>query len=151
MNFTMRCVELVKQFEGFRNTPYKDIAGFKTIGWGHKLEVGNPEYFNFDRIPITDDHADFLLDDDLYAASLCLHPLEAYINQNQFDALTSLVFNIGSERFRTSTLKKFIISEFWDLAADEFLRWDHVNGIEEPGLRRRREAERALFIKEDTT
>jgi lysozyme len=69
------------------------------------------------------------------------------LTQNQFDALVSFVFNLGVGNFRTSTLLKKLNAGDNDGAAQEFGRWIHAGGKALPGLVRRREAERALFLK----
>lgn len=72
------------------------------------------------------------------------------LNQNQWDALVCLVYNIGQAAFRGSTLLRLINQRDFKGAAEEFLKWDkeHRNGVlvEDPGLLRRREAERTLFL-----
>lgn len=81
----------------------------------------------------------------LFVSSVTPVPL----NQNQFDALVSLVFNIGQGRYATSTLRKKLHAQDYDGAAAEFDRWvkGTVDGVKQklPGLVTRRAAERALF------
>ena len=68
------------------------------------------------------------------------------MTQNQFDALVSLVFNIGGANFASSTLvKKFNAGDIQG-AADQFPRWKNASGKEMKGLVRRRAAERELFL-----
>ena len=68
------------------------------------------------------------------------------INQNQFDALVSLAFNIGGPNFAGSTLVKKLNSGDPRGAADQFPRWKFADGKEMRGLVRRRAAERELFL-----
>lgn len=72
----------------------------------------------------------------------CVVPM---LSQNQFDALCSLVYNIGPGAFRGSTLLRKLNGRDTAGAALEFPKWDHTEGMENPGLLRRREAEKALF------
>ncbi len=67
------------------------------------------------------------------------------LNQNQFDALVSLTYNIGSGAFKNSTLLKLLNKGDYQGAADQFLAWKKAGGKVMKGLVRRREAERALF------
>ncbi|KQD16250.1 lysozyme [Acinetobacter baumannii] len=69
------------------------------------------------------------------------------LTQNQFDALVSLAYNIGSGAFKGSTLLKLLNKGDYKGAADQFLVWNKAGGKVMKGLVRRREAERALFLK----
>lgn len=69
------------------------------------------------------------------------------INQNQFDALVSFAFNCGVGALQSSTLLKMLNQKNYNGAADQFLRWDKAGGKVLSGLTRRRQAERALFLK----
>jgi lysozyme len=77
------------------------------------------------------------------------------LNQNQFDALVSFAYNVGEgdkarniSGFSTSTLLKHINAKRWDAAAGQFKLWVNSNGVRNvPGLVRRRQMEKALFLK----
>ncbi len=69
------------------------------------------------------------------------------LSQNQFDALVSLAYNIGTNAFKTSTLVKYLNALDYKAAAYEFPKWNRRGGKVLKGLVRRREAERALFLK----
>ena len=69
------------------------------------------------------------------------------LTQNQFDALVSLTYNIGSGNFASSTLLKKLNAKDYQGAADQFPRWNKAKGKVLNGLTRRRAAERALFLK----
>lgn len=68
--------------------------------------------------------------------------------QDQFDALVSLVFNIGGGNFAKSTLLKKINARNFEGAADEFPRWNRAAGRVMAGLTKRRHAEQSLFQSE---
>lgn len=109
-----------------------------TIGFGHTglgCRLG-------DRIP--QETANSLLRMDVHFAEYALFGLE--LNQNQFDALVSLIFNIGAPAFRNSTMHKLLLAKDYAGAADEFLKWDHAGGKVVQGLLNRRKSERALFL-----
>jgi len=75
--------------------------------------------------------------------------VKVHINQNEFDALVSFSFNLGVGALADSTLlKKLNAGDPKVEVGDEFLRWVKAGGITLTGLVRRREAERALFLKE---
>ena len=72
--------------------------------------------------------------------------LRAPILQGQFDACVVIAYNIGLTNFRSSTLVRRFNAGDMQGAADQFLRWDKAAGKSMKGLRRRRAAERALFM-----
>lgn len=148
-------LDLLKQFEkgpkgGFSPWPYVCPAGKQTIGWGHVILHG-------DRIspPLTAAQADALLlaDLDQFAQGVAEHTKAIRLSQQQFDALCCLAFNIGISNFAGSTLLAKLKRGDVVGAAGEFPRWDKARnqktGKLEPlaGLTRRREAERALFLR----
>lgn len=136
-------ISLIREFEGCKLTPYADTARKQTIGIGHLIKPG--EHFE----AITEQQADDLLRHDLVAAELCVNQcVSVEVDQNEFDALVSFTFNLGGKRLLTSTLLEKLNNEDYDGAADEFLKWDKASGVESSGLKRRREAERELFLAE---
>lgn len=76
----------------------------------------------------------------------CVRRVLAPISQSQFDALASLIYNIGCTAFRRSTLLKRLNAYEYDSAANEFCRWNKSGGKVIKGLGRRREAEREMFL-----
>lgn len=72
--------------------------------------------------------------------------ITAGMRQEQFDAMVCLAYSIGVSAFTSSTLVKLFNAGDIQLAADQFLRWDKAGGRSLKGLRRRRAAERALFL-----
>jgi lysozyme len=73
------------------------------------------------------------------------------LSENSFSALASFVYNIGIGAFERSTLLKKLNSGDFQSAADQFLRWNHVNGISVRGLLRRRKLEREIFMADEIT
>jgi lysozyme len=131
---------LIKHFEGLRLQAYRCSAGVWTIGYGHTVGVHPGDV-------IDELQADVLLLQDVAQAARTVNQLvNAPLNQNQFDALISFVFNTGSGNFAASTLLKKLNDGDYSGAADEFSRWVHAGGESLPGLVRRREAERILFM-----
>ncbi|KVO41268.1 lysozyme [Burkholderia ubonensis] len=135
-------IELIKHFEGLRLARYLDAVGKPTIGYGHLILP----HERFTR-PLTPAEADALLRQDLRSAELSLRKLlRVPVTQQQFDALMSFVFNLGSGRLRSSTLLRYLNAGAPARAADQFLVWNKAGGRPLAGLTRRRRAERALFL-----
>ncbi|CAI1527524.1 lysozyme [Serratia plymuthica] len=141
MKIDVNGLNLIKEFEGLRLQAYKCPADIWTIGYGHTADVSANDV-------ITEEDAIFLLRQDVAESERAVNKyVHVPLTQNQFDALVSFVFNLGVGNFRTSTLLKKLNAGDDDGAAQEFGRWIHAGGKALPGLVRRREAERALFLK----
>ena len=137
-------IEQIKSFEGFRSIPYKDVGGKFTVGYGHLMVQGDG---TVEGSPITMGQATSLLKNDLkHAESTITMAVKIPLEQHQFDALVSFVFNVGSGAFQGSTLLQKLNGKDYVSAADEFLKWDKVNGEHNKSLGKRRFAERACFI-----
>lgn len=135
-------VRLVAEFEGFRADPYLDAVGVWTIGYGHTKGVGP------NTKPWTREKARRELERELnrdYARHVAA--LKLPLNQQQFDALTSFVYNLGPGAIAANTgIGRALRLHRWQTAADEMLEWDKAGGRVLPGLTRRRKAERRLFL-----
>ncbi len=135
-----KAIDLIKRFEGCKLDSYQDPKGIWTIGYGQTGPNIGPG------LKITTKEAEDLLVNHLARLQEQLsHLVTAPLKQNQFDALTSLVYNIGITKFSYSTLLKKLNRKEYDSAAAEILRWDHIDGVESPGLLVRRSAEYSLF------
>lgn len=141
-------IDLIKKWEGFESRPYKDVAGLKTIGYGTLLTRDHPLY-NVEKI--TKEQAEGLLKDHLknQVEPTLNNFVKVAITQNMKDALSSLIYNIGTGAFQRSTLLKLLNEGDYQGAADQFLRWNkaRVQGqlIEVRGLTNRRIDEKNLF------
>lgn len=133
---------LIKTFEGYRDTAYLDPVGIWTIGYGHTGGVKEGD-------TVTEDGADALLQQDLKAAENTVNATGLKLSQFQFDALVSLVYNIGSGNFNNSTLLKLLkvstapgedVEKWWKA-------WNKAGGKTLRGLERRRAAEYLLYSK----
>lgn len=142
MKTSQKGLNLIKKFEGFSDKEYICPAGKPTIGYGHVILPN--EHFPSS---ITKEEAETLLKKDLEPREKSLNILvKVSINQNQFDALISLIYNIGIENFKQSTLLKFINDRLFDKIPDQFKRWKYVNKVESKGLLARREEEIKLWL-----
>ncbi len=136
---------IIQGFEGLRLERYQDQRGIWTIGYGHLWKPGDP-------LSCTYAQALEWLDADVGVAENCIntHVLPTVsITQNQFDALVSLTYNIGTGAFLSSTVYRETCKKDFPRASLAFLEWDKitVDGklVSDPGLLRRRIAERYLF------
>jgi lysozyme len=133
---------LAKSFEGLKLTAYKDSGGVWTLGWGHVLGVSLGD-------SCTEAQADQWLSEDLQVAEHAVNTLVTVpLNQNQYDALVDFTFNLGVGSLKSSTLLSLLNQGAYAGASAQILRWDNVNGVVNPGLTRRRIAEKKLFDTE---
>jgi len=96
---------------------------------------------------ITTEQAERMLQNDIARFEPELENLvKVPLNQNQWDALMSFVYNLGSANLASSTLLKLLNAGDYARAADQFPRWNKAGGKELPGLTKRRAAEQALFL-----
>lgn len=133
---------LLRQFEGFSATPYVCPAGKRTIGFGHVIRLGE----RFPSQGISRKEADDLLvTDAAFSAVAVRRYIKVPLEQCQFDALVSFVFNVGAGAFARSTLKSVINRQWHDEVPVQMARWVFAGGKIQPGLVVRREAEAALY------
>jgi lysozyme len=143
-------VRLIARFEGFRSDLYNDAAGHCTIGYGHLVHLGHcngSESQEFRR-GITRERALEILAEDAGDAGATVNRLvKVPLEQNQFDALVSFVFNVGGGAFEESTLLRVLNQGEYDQVPAQLDRWVKAGGATLPGLVNRRNAEGALFGK----
>jgi lysozyme len=140
MNLGQKGLDLIKEYEGFRSAPYRDPVGVWTIGYGSTKGVGP----NTPRM--TEQQASDRLRrevDQTYGAAVNKIP---GLNQNQFDAITSFVYNVGTGGIGDTGVGRALRAKDWNRAANELLKWDKAGGRTLAGLTRRRQAERKLFL-----
>ncbi|MBC8944628.1 MULTISPECIES: lysozyme [Xenorhabdus] len=143
MEISENGINKIKSYEGLRLKAYPDPAtGGEpwTIGYGHTGGVEPGQV-------ITKQQAEALLSEDL---NPIYDVLEQYVKvpltQGQFDALCSLIFNVGIGNFIHSTLLKKLNQGDYQEAAQEFLKWDKANGNKLPALLARRKSEQEMFL-----
>lgn len=144
-------LNLLKSFEGCRLTAYRDSVGVWTVGYGSTKGVQAGHCISQDeaeRRLREDDLPQFekAVNDVCGPLGDCPRP-----NQNQFDAMVCLAYNIGAAAFSGSSVARRFRQGNIEGAADAFLMWNkgRVNGklTVLQGLANRRAAERALFLK----
>jgi len=138
-------IELIKGREGFRAVAYPDPATNGdpwTVGFGstHGVHPG---------MTVTKQQAHDMLMRDLHLFEAAVeHGVTVEINQDQFDALVSLCYNIGPRNFLGSTVLRRLNAGDVYGAADAMLMWDKANHKVMAGLHHRREDERDEFLGE---
>lgn len=146
MQPSRNATQLIANFESCRLVAYQDDKGIWTIGFGHT----GPEVVK-GLVWTPQEALEHLAADMGFAAHVIQKAVKITINQNQFDALCSLVFNIGCGNFEHSTLLSRVNQGQLVLAAAQFPEWDEERkgGVMQRsvGLLRRRLAERDLFLK----
>ncbi len=143
MKISQEGLSLIKQCEGFSGRVYLDIAGFPTIGYGHRMTRA-------DKYPngITEEQAEVILQCDVLEAEEDVTRLvKVPLTQGQFDALVDFTFNLGAGRLAASTLLADLNAGQYAKAAAQLLLWDHSGAKEVEALKARREADFNLWQK----
>lgn len=135
---------MISQFEGCSLKAYPDPAGIWTIGYGSRYINGVPITKNQ---VITKDEALSLLESDVTVFYNQINNLLPSLSENQLIAILDFVYNIGFYAFKNSTMCKLIQQGKMADAAEQFDSWVYAKGKKIPGLVRRREAEKTLFLK----
>lgn len=130
-------IKLIEEFEGCRLTAYQDSVGVWTIGYGHTKNVKKG-------MAITKQQAEHYLIQDVEKAEKNVASFNHiyHWNQNQFDALVSFAFNIGSINQLTANGTRSI-----SVISEKILQYNKAGGKVLSGLTRRRKAEKLLFDK----
>lgn len=142
MKISKKGIDLIKKHEGVRTTAYLCPAGVWTIGYGHtgkEIRAGST---------ISLEEAEELLRSDLVLfEDVVSKYVESTLTQNQFDALVSLVYNIGAGAFLGSTLFRLVNTtpNHPDIEI-EFAKWVNACGRRLPGLVKRRADEANLYF-----
>lgn len=153
MNVSQRGIDLIKRFEGVILHSYLCPKGVLTVGVGHTGSDVTKD------MVITEKEAEQLLKKDLKLFESKLnYSLEhdnVKLNQNQFDACISFIFNLGFSAFIFSTLYKKLKQGDYEGASNEFTKWVYITKTDKltgerfklklKGLEQRRKAEQELF------
>ena len=139
-----KAINLIEEFEGWDEKPYKDSVGKWTIGIGFATWGGSP--VTEMTKPITRQQGEDYLAKLLTALQAKIdNAVTAPLNENQNAALLSFCYNLGFYAFLGSAMFKMIQKMNYAGASEEFPKWCHAGGVELAGLKRRREAEKELF------
>ncbi len=136
-------IAIIKHYESWSATPYLDPIGIPTIGWGttdgvtmQHPEIDRPEGERLLRLGLD------------WAEEAIGRFIHVTLTSNQFSALVSFVYNVGSGNLYASTLRRRLNRAEYEGAADEFPKWRRSGGIIMGGLVARRASEQALFLSE---
>ena len=139
MNISVEGISLIKKFEGCELEAYQDSVGVWTIGYGHTKDVKQGDKIN-------QDEAEHLLEEEMPEYEGYINDMvEVSLEQCQFDALVSWVYNLGPTNLSSSTLLKVLNEGDYDEVPFQIKRWNKAGGKVLEGLTRRREAEALLF------
>lgn len=131
---------LIAGFEGYSYLAQEPLPGDKlTVGFGHTESVVPGQTATLSQA------LGFLREDSKRASDTVKRYVHIELTQNQFDALTSLVFNIGAAAFVRSTLLRKLNEGDMEAVDREWLRWKYFKGAPVKGLENRRVAELAVF------
>lgn len=137
---------LIRRFEGWSATPYRCPAGYWTIGFGALRDAAGAPV-TATTPPLDRAAGEALLARDLAAVGAAVaRMVRVPLAPEAFGALVSFAYNLGPGRLRASTLLRRLNAGDRAAAAAEFPRWCMAGGRRLPGLVRRREAERLLFL-----
>jgi len=158
MRVSEKAIRMICHHEGVRTRPYRCPALLWTVGVGHVIDPSHaavkyeerrtlPIPEGWDRI-LTMGEVDAILAQDLGrfergVARLCP---AAVGHQGRFDALVSFAFNVGLGNLQRSSLRMKTNRGEFEEAADEFMKWTKAGGRVLPGLVKRRQDERALYL-----
>ena len=169
MKLSKAGADLMHRFEGCRNKPYLCPAHIWTIGYGHVLYQ---EQIRLPMVRVPDKHTPMirkemplrtednrvwtkeeiekLFSDDVATFERGVLRLVPGVvgRQGAFDALVSISFNFGLGNLQRSTIRMKANRGDWEGAAEAFMAWTKGGGKVLPGLVKRRQAEKALFLAE---
>ena len=149
MKASEKGLDIIKQFEGFKDYVYMCPAGKPTIGYGHVIDQ---KLIALTKAAprMTREKAEQLLKNDVREAENAINSsVKVNISQNKFDALVSLIYNWGAYNFKTSKGLQKLNAGDYKGAANEFFSKERgvvsVKGEFSNGLYRRRQAELELW------
>lgn len=139
--------DLIQSSEGLRYKVYRDPVGILTVCRGHTspyLRLGQT---------YTEDECDLLFKSDVIKHQVVIQPGNSQncirnvsLTPNQSDAVTSLVFNLGTTKFCRTTMARKLAAKDYAGAAGEFPKFKFAGGRVLPGLVTRRAREQSLFL-----
>ena len=145
MSVSNKGVDLICEFEGKRLAAYDDGVGVWTIGFG-TIKYPNGVRVKKGDTCTLDQAKEYMRHDLIEFEHTVNSSVKVPLNQNQFDALVSLSYNIGSSAFKSSTLVKKLNTGDYQGAADQFNVWVNAGGKRMQGLVNRRDREKLLFL-----
>ena len=149
MQISAEGLSLIKKFEGCpvdqdgNCYAYQDVVGVWTIAYGFTKDVKEGD-------KMTKEEAEYVLQEEMIEYEGYINDLvEVPLEQNQFDALVSWVYNLGSGNLQSSTMLRVLNEGKYDEVPAQIRRWNKAGGKVFDGLVRRREAEATMFMGGD--
>ncbi len=158
MKVSAAAIDMIKHHEGVRTKPYRCPALLWTVGCGHVIDPTHAAVKYEERkslsVPagwdraLTMDEVDRILSQDLgrFERGVVRLCPAAVGRQGVFDSLVSFAFNVGLGNLQRSSLRMKTNRGEFEEAADEFLKWTKAAGRVLPGLVKRRNDERAMYL-----
>ena len=158
MKVSDAAIRMIKHHEGVRLRPYRCPALLWTTAVGHVIDPSHiaVKYEDRKNLPIPDGwdrqlsmgEVDAILAQDLarFERGVARYCPAAVNSQGQFDALVSFAFNVGLGNLQRSSIRMRYNRGDIEGAADAFLMWTKAAGRVLPGLVKRRQDERAMFL-----
>ncbi|WP_051251774.1 lysozyme [Psychrilyobacter atlanticus] len=144
MKISKQGIELIKHFESYEMKAYKCPADVWTIGWGF-TRVNGVKIKKGDIMTLKVADLELIKQLKIYENVVKKVIMIKKINQNQYDALVSLCYNIGGSSFRKSDIVQLVNGRNFIGACKIFNLWSKAAGKRSKGLLRRRMSERNLF------
>lgn len=135
---------LIRKFEGLRLKPYRCPAGVPTIGYGST----GPD-ITMKTKPVTPEWAEQRMRSDADSFARAAMKLSPKISSDvdKLSAIADFCYNLGTTRYKASTLRRKIDAGRWEEAGRELEKWVWGGGKKLPGLVARRLAEKKLILK----
>lgn len=149
MQMNAEGLALIRRFEGFRGTAYKCPAGVWTIGYGHTASAGPPAVAG--GMTVSEADAERILAADVGTfADAVARMVTRDLTDNQFSALVSFAYNVGTGNLRSSSVLAAINAGDFAAVPRRLQLWVKAGGRTLPGLVSRRAAEAALFVQAES-
>ena len=140
-------LDLIKHYEGWRESPYLCSAARATIGWGSTWDR-NGDAVTLEHLDITKKQGEYLLLREVRHSEAAIRKLvKTELTENMFSSLCSFIYNVGSGNFQRSTMRMKLNRGLHEEASDEFSKWVKAGGRRIRGLVRRRKQEHKLFLE----
>jgi len=141
-----KCIDMIKHHEGVRLRPYRCPAGLWTVGVGHLIGDGKTLPDAWNRTFTMEEVNDILKEDLRRFERGVLRLCPNGLTQSRFDALVSFSFNVGLGNLQRSSVRMRHNRGDYAGAAEAFLMWTKAAGRMLPGLVKRRQDERSLYL-----
>lgn len=146
MKLSIEGLDLIKSHEGCKLNAYLCPAGIATIGYGNTFYPDGTKVKIGDKITQQEANDLFLLIVDKFAVKVSIM-FNPNLSDNQFSALVSFAYNVGTGALTNSTLRKKVLKNPLDTSIrDEFMKWNKAGGKVLNGLISRRKDEANLYF-----